>query len=152
MLKVDSRIWICWVKKKKEMRKAMTRIMIVDDEKDFRDMLDLYLRKEGFETNTAEGGSDFLKKIDDFEPDLITLDVMMPGITTKKILDKLKKKKSKSKIILLTVVRYSEIEKQTIHEMGNVVDYITKPFELDELLDRIRKQVICEQKQQATKI
>jgi two-component system response regulator VicR len=123
------------------VRKTMTRIMIVDDEKDFRDMLDLYLRKEGFETNTAEDGADFLKKIDDFEPDLVTLDVMMPGITTRKILDTLKEKKSKSKIILLTVVRYSEAEKQIIQEMGNVVDYITKPFDIDEFKDKLDKNL-----------
>jgi len=119
----------------------MTRIMIVDDEKDFRDMLDLYLRKEGVETNTAEDGSDFLKKIDDFEPDIVTLDVMMPGITTRKILDTLKEKKIKSKIILLTVVRYSEAEKQIIHEMGNVVDYITKPFDIDAFKDKLDKNL-----------
>ena len=119
----------------------MTKIMIVDDERDFRDMLDLYLRKEGFETNTAEDGADFLKKIDDFEPDLVTLDVMMPGITTRKILDTLKKKKNKSKIILLTVVRYSETEMQMIQEMGNVVDYITKPFDIDEFKDKLVKNL-----------
>jgi DNA-binding response OmpR family regulator len=119
----------------------MTRIMIVDDEKDFRDMLDIYLRKEGFETNTAEDGADLLKKIDDFKPDLVTLDVMMPGITTRKILDTLKKKKIKSKIILLTVVRYSDAEKQIIREMGNVVDYITKPFDIDEFKDKLVKNL-----------
>ena len=123
------------------MIKATTRIMIVDDEKDFREMLDLYLRKEGFETNTAEDGADLLKKIDDFEPDIVTLDVMMPGITTRTILDTLKKKKSKSKIILLTVVRYSETEKKMMHEMGNVVDYITKPFDIDEFKNRIVKNL-----------
>jgi DNA-binding response OmpR family regulator len=75
------------------------RILIVDDEPDFREMLDLMLRKEGFETAIAENGEDFLNKIDDFQPDLVTLDVMMPGLTTREILDKLKEKKTKSKII-----------------------------------------------------
>jgi two-component system phosphate regulon response regulator PhoB len=116
--------------------------MIVDDETDLREMLDLYLKKEGFETNTAEDGSDFLKKIDDFQPDLVTLDVMMPGLKTTEILEKLKEKKSKTKIILLTVVRYTNSEKQKLCQMGNIVDYITKPFDLDDLLGRINKQVL----------
>ena len=78
------------------------RILIVDDEPDFREMLDLMLRKEGFETAIAENGEDFLNKIDDFQPDLVTLDVMMPGLTTREILDKLKEKKTKSKIIQIS--------------------------------------------------
>ncbi|MBN2066819.1 MAG: response regulator, partial [Candidatus Thermoplasmatota archaeon] len=120
----------------------MTKIMIVDDEQDLREMLELMLHKEGFKTDTAENGSELLEKIDTFQPDLITLDVMMPGMTTSKILEKLKDKKSKPKIILLTVVRYSEEEKEKIYKMGNVVDYITKPFELDDLMNVIHKQVM----------
>ena len=119
----------------------MTKIMVVEDEHDIREMLELMLKKEGFQTETAENGSELLKKIDTFQPDLITLDVMMPGMTTSEILEKLKDKKTKPKIILLTVIRYSEEEKQKIYKMGNVVDYITKPFELDDLINRIRKHL-----------
>lgn len=119
----------------------MTRIMVVDDEPDLREMLNLMLHKEGFETETAEDGSDFLSKLDVFDPDIVTLDVMMPGLTTSEILKKLNNKKSKTKIILLTVVRYSEDEKKKILEMGNVVDYITKPFDMDFLLDVVKRHV-----------
>jgi DNA-binding response OmpR family regulator len=118
----------------------MTKIMIVDDETDLREMLNLMIRKEGFKTLTAEDGEDFLSKIDDFQPDLVTLDIMMPGLTTREILDKLKDKKTKPKIILLTVVRYSEEEKQKLYQKG-IVDYVTKPFELDDLTDRIHKHL-----------
>jgi len=44
----------------------MTKIMVVDDEPDLREMLNLMLHKEGFETETAENGSDFLNKLDEF--------------------------------------------------------------------------------------
>jgi len=119
----------------------MTKIMIVDDEDDLREMIGIMLHKEGFETNTAEDGADFLDKIDDFEPDIVTLDVMMPGITTKEILEKLKEKITKPKIILLTVVRYSEEEKQRLYMMG-IVDYVAKPFEMDQLINTINKYII----------
>ena len=119
----------------------MTKIMIVDDEPDLREMVNLMLHKEGFDTETAEDGSEFLDKLDGFNPDIVTLDVMMPGLTTSEILKKLKKKKSKPKIIFLTVVRYSEEEKEKIYHMGNVVDYITKPFDIDELTERIHKHI-----------
>ena len=120
----------------------MTKIMIVEDEQDLREMLEIMLNKEGYQTDIAASGLELLKKIDIFQPDLITLDVMMPGLTTSEILERLKDKKTKPKIILLTVVRYSEEEKQKIYKMGNVVDYITKPFELDDLLNTIKKHFI----------
>ena len=117
----------------------MAKIMVVDDETDFREMINLMLKKEGYETQMAKDGEDFLSKIDEFQPDLVTLDVMMPGLTTREILECLKEKDCKPKIILLTVVRFSDEEKQQIFKMGNVIDYITKPFELDELTNIIKK-------------
>ena len=119
----------------------LAKIIIVDDELDFREMLNLMFQKEGFETEMAEDGADFLEKIDSFNPDLVTLDVMMPGLTTDEILEKLKEKKSNPKIILLTIVQYSAEEKRKIFEMGNIVDYVTKPFELDDFMDAVKKHV-----------
>jgi len=114
--------------------------MIVDDEPDLREMVDLMLHKEGFQTVITESGEDFLNKIDGFQPDIVILDVMMPGLTTKEILEQLKGKKTQPRIILLTVVRYSEEEKQKLYRMG-IVDYVTKPFELDDLIHRINKHL-----------
>ena len=119
----------------------MAKIMIVDDEQDFREMLDLMMKKEGYETEMAVDGSDFIEKIDRFQPDIVTLDVMMPGLTTSEILTKLKKKKSKPKIILLTVVRYSREKKEKMLKTDNIIDYIKKPFDIDELMNTIKKHV-----------
>jgi len=66
---------------------------------------------------------------------------MMPGLTTREILDKLKEKKTKPKIILLTVVRYSDEEKQKLGQMG-IVDYVTKPFELNNLINTINNHIL----------
>jgi len=119
----------------------MTKVMVVDDEHDLREMIDIMMKKEGYITETAENGGDFLNKIDGFQPDIVTLDVMMPGLTTKEILQKLQEKTSKPKIILLTVVRFSDEEKEKILQMGNVVDYVTKPFDFENLLNAIRKHL-----------
>ena len=89
----------------------------------------------------AEDGLDFLDKVDSFQPDLVTMDVNMPGLTTNEILEKLKVKKYETKIILLTVVRYSEEEKKKLLTMRNVVDYVTKPFDIDELIEKIHKYI-----------
>ena len=119
----------------------MTKVMVVDDEPDLREMVGILVSKEGLETDTAKDGSDLLEKIDSFNPDIVTLDVMMPGLTTSEILKKLKDKKSNPKIILLTVVRYSEEEKKKIMNMGNIVDYIVKPFEIDDFMDAVKKHI-----------
>lgn len=115
--------------------------MIVDDEQDLREMINLLMQKEGFETEMAENGDEFLKKITKFHPDLITLDVMMPGLTTKNILERLKEKKMNPKIILLTVVQFSEKEKQKLFKSGNIVDYLTKPFEVGELIETVHQHL-----------
>ncbi|KAA0008390.1 MAG: response regulator [Thermoplasmata archaeon] len=116
-------------------------IMVVDDETDLRNLVKLIMEKEGFEVETAENGKEFLDKVDDFKPDLVLLDVMMPGLTTREILEKLKKKKTQPKIALLTVVRYSDEEKEKLFDMGNIVDYITKPFDVQHLIASVNKHI-----------
>ena len=128
-----------WAFNGREMSKR-TKVMVVDDEPDLREMLNLMLSKEWFEIEIAEDGPDFLEKVDNFNPDLVTLDVMMPGLTTEEVLNKLNKKKSKPKVILLTVVRFDGDEKK-IFEQGNVVDYVKKPFDIDDFMSAIKKHV-----------
>lgn len=115
--------------------------MIVDDEPDLRNMINVMLEKEGYTTETAENGPSFLEKVEDYQPDLVTLDVMMPDMTTKEILRKLKEKNANPKIILLTVVQYSQEEIEKILQLGNIVEYMNKPFDVLDLLDTIRKHV-----------
>lgn len=121
--------------------KKLKKIILVDDEKDLREMLNLVMQKEGFETLMAENGTYLLKKIDKFQPDLIVLDVIMPGPTTKEILEKLKEKKCNPKTIILTVVRFSNEEKEELFKIGNVVDCINKPFDMDDLINSVKKHV-----------
>jgi two-component system OmpR family response regulator len=116
----------------------MTKVMVVDDEPDLRKMLGIMMKNEGYDTEMAVDGSDFLEKVDSFNPDIVTLDVMMPGLRTEEILEKLKKRKSKPKVILLTVVRFDGDEKR-LFEQRNVVDYIKKPFDIDVLMDTVKK-------------
>ncbi len=119
----------------------MTKIMVVDDQKMMRDMVNTMLKKEGYETETAENGEDFLNKIDNFQPELVTLDIMMPGLKTQEILEKLKEKRTKPKIILLTVIQFTDEQRDKLFKMGNVVGYITKPFDLHDLMDTVKNNL-----------
>ena len=120
---------------------TMAKVMVVDDEEDLRNLVKMVMEKEGFEVESAEDGNDFLEKVDRFQPDIVILDVMMPGPSTKEILRKLREKGVDSKIVLLTVVRFSNDEIRKLSEMGNVVGYMTKPFDIPELVSEINKHV-----------
>jgi len=119
----------------------MPKVMVVDDEEDLRNLVKLVMEREGFEVETAENGKDFLEKVSKFKPDFVILDVMMPGLTTKEILEKLKEKNVDPKIMLLTVVRFSDDEIKKLAEKGKIVDYLTKPFDVPELISTVKKHV-----------
>ena len=113
--------------------------MIVEDETDIREMLEILLMKAGFETYHAQNGQDFLNTVDQINPALITLDVMMPGITTKEILLQLQTKQCTPQIILLTVVKFSNEEIKQLSTYGNIVHCLNKPFNIQDLIDTIKK-------------
>ncbi len=113
-------------------------ILAVDDEKDIRESVRLVLEDEGFTVETASNGKELLIKLEKIKPDLILLDILMPGLTTKEILMELAKRKIKTPIIFLTVVRLAEATKKQMIKM-NKGDYIEKPFDNKELIARIGK-------------
>ena len=113
-------------------------ILVVDDEEDIRAAITAVLKDAGFSYVTAKDGKDCLGQLSKNKPDLILLDILMPGLTTKEILAEFRKKKIHIPIIFLTVVRLAEATKQEIIK-DNMVDYIEKPFENEDLVKRIKK-------------
>lgn len=120
----------------------MSKLMIVDDNHDIAKTLKLIVEKQGHTTDISHDGKEFLSKVAMYKPNLVLLDVMMPGLTTKEILADMKQKKlGKIKIILVTVVRFSDDELNLLKKENNVVDYITKPFDLRDFVSRVKKQL-----------
>lgn|SRR5574341_128933 len=121
----------------------MGKIMIVDDNRDIAETLKTIMKIEKHETEIAYNGEEFLNKVETVKPDLVLLDVMMPGLKTKEILTKLKEKRLENlKIMLVTVVRFSEEEKKFLMEQFKIRDYVTKPFDVPELVNRVRKTLL----------
>ncbi|MCE8422399.1 MAG: response regulator [Candidatus Methanoperedens sp.] len=116
----------------------MSKIMIVDDNRDIVETLKTIMEMENHQTEEAYNGEEFLGKVESARPDLVLLDVMMPGLKTKEILARLKERKLDLKIILVTVVRFSDQEKRILMTDFNIRDYITKPFDVPELITRVR--------------
>ena len=112
-------------------------IIVCDDERDIRESVRDILNDEGFNVVLAENGKDLLNKLKKCKPNLILLDILMPGLITKEILSEMKKRRIHIPIIFLTVVRLAEQSKEIIGD--SVVDYIEKPFDNKDLIKRVKK-------------
>jgi len=112
-------------------------IMIVDDEEDIRTTVKTILERNGYKVIEAVDGDQCLEKLAKEKPDLILLDIMMPGTPVKDIVAKITDKK----IAFLTVVRTGEAEKEDLLQGKNIVDFIQKPFDVNDLLKRVKKIV-----------
>lgn len=113
-------------------------ILTVDDESDIRESVKDVLEDEGYEVEMAVNGQDCLDKLKKIKPDLILLDILMPGLVTKKIIEGIRKKYPKMPVIFLTVVRLSEATKQKIVQDG-MADYMEKPFDNADLVKRVKR-------------
>ena len=113
-------------------------VMVVDDEPDNVDTVKTVLEKNGYKVLTASNGDHCLKELKKHKKvDLILMDIMMPGTTVREVVSQIKK----IKIAYLTVVRTSEAEREQLMKKKNIVDYIQKPFDVDDLLKRVKKIV-----------
>jgi len=109
------------------------KVMIVDDEEDIRESVKQILEPEGYELQTAIDGDDALKKIPEFKPDLVLLDIMMPGTPVNEIIEKIKEK-----VAFCSVVKMTEAEKEDLLNK-NVVGFIQKPFGVKELVKKVKE-------------
>ncbi len=112
-----------------------TRILLVDDDPNIRQLVNLYLEKEGFEVEMADTGDAALKQFRASPPNLMLLDVMLPGMDGWQVLREARKT-SNIPIIMLTA-KDEVFDKVLGLELG-ADDYIAKPFDMKELVARIK--------------
>lgn len=110
------------------------KILIVEDETNIADLINLYLKKEGYETMVANDGGKALELYRLFRPDLVLLDIMLPVLDGWSVCAKIRETDA-TPIIMLTA-KGETIDKVSGLEMG-ADDYIVKPFEMKELLARV---------------
>ncbi|MBR1680677.1 response regulator [bacterium] len=125
----------------------MKKILLVDDEQDIVETLKFVLESDGYTCYSAYNGEDGLKLAKEIIPDLMILDIMMPKINGFKISRLLKyDAKYKNIPIIMLTARSQESDKQIGEETGADV-YITKPFDLDEVLSTV-KRLLSEKEEQ----
>jgi len=117
------------------MRKA--KIMVVDDEHLIRWSLEQNLMKQGYEVLTAGNGEDALKLVREEQPELVLLDIHMPGISGLEVLEKVKE--FDDEIIVIMVTAHGGLETAVNAMRMGAYDYINKPFNLDEMGIVIKK-------------
>ena len=113
---------------------ATGKILIVDDDTNICELLRLYIEKEGYEASIANDGETALKMFDSVNPDLVLLDIMLPGLDGWQVCREIRKKSS-CPIIMLTA-KGEVFDKVLGLELG-ADDYVVKPFETKEVIARI---------------
>ena len=109
------------------------KILVVEDEYSINDAVTFALRKEGYDVRSVFNGKDALEKVKEFKPDLVLLDLMLPDIDGFDICKEI----SKSTYVIMLTARGEIIDKILGLELG-ADDYIVKPFEIKEVLVRIK--------------
>ena len=116
----------------------MAKILIVDDEEDIRTLLQYNLEKEGFAVETAENGEIALKKAAKFKPDLMLLDVMMPGMDGIEVCETIRSNPESSNMLICFLTARSEDYSQIAGLEAGADDYVAKPIRPKVLVSRIK--------------
>ncbi|MDO9068638.1 MAG: response regulator, partial [Deltaproteobacteria bacterium] len=113
-------------------------IYIVEDERDIADLVEHYLKKDGFKSEAISDGQRALERIRRQPPDLLVLDLMLPGIDGLELCRILRSEPATKRLpIIMLTAKAEETDKIVGLEMG-ADDYLTKPFSPKELMARIR--------------
>ncbi|WP_088036758.1 response regulator [Evansella clarkii] len=113
------------------------KLLIVDDQFGIRVLLNEVFEKDGYETMQASNGKQALKIIEEKEPDLILLDMKIPGMDGLEILKEIKKMDVKSHVIMMTA--YGELEMINEAMRLGALTHFAKPFDIDEVRAEVRK-------------
>ena len=113
----------------------MSHILIIDDDIHINEMLEEVLIQEGYQVSHAYSGTEALLFLANEKPDLILLDLMLPGLTGEEVLSQIEK------IPVIVISAKVEVKDKVALLLNGAEDYITKPFEIEELLARIVVQL-----------
>jgi two-component system, OmpR family, phosphate regulon response regulator PhoB len=113
------------------------RILVVEDERDIAALVAYHLTKEGYRVRTAEGGNEALETVGSERPDLVVLDLMLPGFSGYEVLAEMRRRPELSEVpIIVLTARREESDRIKGLELG-ADDYLTKPFSPRELVLRV---------------
>ena len=113
----------------------MKRILMIDDDVHIGDMLEEVLSREGYAVTRAYSGTEALLQLKQVQPDLVLLDLMLPGLSGEEVLPRIQG------IPVIVVSAKLDVQDKVKLLLGGAADYLTKPFDVQELLARIAVQL-----------
>ena len=117
----------------------MSKVLIVDDEPDVLLLLRVNLEAAGYQTVLAADGETALERIDDGEPDVVLLDIMMPVMDGWGVLRALSERDSRPRVV---VVSAKSSDRDIVRALtSGALDYVTKPFDPDDLVDVVARMI-----------
>ncbi len=115
------------------------RVLVVEDEKDIRDILNYILTTSGYEVNTANNAFNFFKEIELSKPDLILLDVMLPDGNGLELCKAVKNSPQTAHIPVIIIS--AQISVSEVFEESDADDFIPKPFDIENVVWRVEKHL-----------
>jgi two-component system response regulator AtoC len=113
-------------------------VLVADDDQSIRSLLQSFLESEGYRTVEAKAGRDVIPSITKNRPDIVVMDVRMPGMSGLDVLDQMKRQRIDDvPVLMMTAYGTSNIAIEAIQR--GAYDYVTKPFELDDLLITVKR-------------
>ncbi len=117
---------------------ATEKVLVIDDEEDILELVCFQLNKDGYRVLRSKNGEEGLRLALQEKPDLVVLDIMLPGLSGIEVLKRLKYQRQTQGIpVLMLTAKGEELDRVLGFELG-AEDYVTKPFSVRELLLRIR--------------
>jgi two-component system alkaline phosphatase synthesis response regulator PhoP len=116
----------------------MSKILIIDDEADIRDIISYNLIKEGYEVDSAENGLTGIKKISEFKPDLVILDMMMPGMDGVEVCHIIRNETKNNHVIVCFLSARNEDYSQVAGLESGADDYLAKPVSPRVLISKVK--------------
>lgn len=116
------------------------RILCIEDEPDMIELIRLILQRHGFEIRGAAGGQDGLRKVREWLPDLVLLDLMMPDMDGWEVYQQMKaEEKTRDIPVIVVTAKAQNIDKVLGLHIAKVDDYVAKPFSPSELLASVER-------------
>jgi len=124
------------IKSADQAKRPAQRILVIEDDFAIRNSVEFALRREGYDVKVLDGGNGAVEVVRSFKPDLVLLDVMLPGKSGHEICEELRRTDVSVAIIMISALGETT-DRITGLRLG-ADDYVSKPFSLEELLERIR--------------
>jgi len=118
----------------------LKKVLAVDDDPYILDALVELLKYSGYDVNTTPKGDEVFKKIDEYSPDIILLDIMLSGLDGREICREIKANKKTSMIPVIMISATPNLTQSVLESGAN--DFVAKPFDIFLLLDKIEQQLL----------